>query len=636
MNLKLLELSKYNRKDFIKILKKNNLDILKNMKEHLDDKYYNTGEDSEFTDEQYDILKDIIINYDKIEKKKVGAKIREDNNRVKLPYWLGSLDKIKAEDLNKLENWKKKNNQAEYILENKLDGISCLLFYDNEKVKLYTRGDGIIGADISHILEYIKNIPLLKNKISIRGELIIKDKIFKEKYSKDNSNARNMVSGLVNAKSLRDGIEDVEFIAYEIILDEEKQLKPLEQLQILKKEGFIVVNNIIIKNDELSIDNLSEILVEHKSKSEYDIDGIIIQGNKEYIRNKKDNPKYAVAFKMTITDNLIEAEVEEIEWNISKHKLLKPRIKIKPVNLNGITITYASGFNAKYIVEKSIGKGSIIEITRSGDVIPFIVSVIKASKEPDMPRVSYKWNENNVDIIVEEDEENIAEIKMISSFFSNMGIKNISDATVEKIYKSGYDTLVKIFKAKKDDFEKIEGFQKKLSDKIYTNIHNGLKNITKDVLLGSSGIFEGIGKRKLKVLFDNFTDILDIKISDKEMLEKIISIEGFSDKTAEKIIINLNRAKKFLEEVKPYVVYESIKEEYTEKLKDITVLFSGFRNEELENQIILNGGKMLTSVSKNLKILIVKDKEGSSSKIEKARKLNIEILFEEEFIETYL
>ena len=636
MNLKLLELSKYNRKDFIKILKKNNLDILKNMKEHLDDKYYNTGEDSEFTDEQYDILKDIIINYDKIEKKKVGAKIREDNNRVKLPYWLGSLDKIKAEDLNKLENWKKKNNQAEYILENKLDGISCLLFYDNEKVKLYTRGDGIIGADISHILEYIKNIPLLKNKISIRGELIIKDKIFKEKYSKDNSNARNMVSGLVNAKSLRDGIEDVEFIAYEIILDEEKQLKPLEQLQILKKEGFIVVNNIIIKNDELSIDNLSEILVEHKSKSEYDIDGIIIQGNKEYIRNKKDNPKYAVAFKMTITDNLIEAEVEEIEWNISKHKLLKPRIKIKPVNLNGITITYASGFNAKYIVEKSIGKGSIIEITRSGDVIPFIVSVIKASKEPDMPRVSYKWNENNVDIIVEEDEENIAEIKMISSFFSNMGIKNISDATVEKIYKSGYDTLVKIFKAKKDDFEKIEGFQKKLSDKIYTNIHNGLKNITKDVLLGSSGIFEGIGKRKLKVLFDNFSDILDIKISDKEMLEKIISIEGFSDKTAEKIIINLNRAKKFLEEVKPYVVYESIKEEYTEKLKDITVLFSGFRNEELENQIILNGGKMLTSVSKNLKILIVKDKEGSSSKIEKARKLNIEILFEEEFIETYL
>ena len=66
-----------------------------------------------------------------------------------------------------MENWNKKNSEDEYIIENKLDGISCLLFYDNEKVKLYTRGDGIIGADITHLLEYIKNIPLLKNKISI-------------------------------------------------------------------------------------------------------------------------------------------------------------------------------------------------------------------------------------------------------------------------------------------------------------------------------------------------------------------------------------------------------------------------------------------------------------------------------------
>ena len=120
------------------------------------------------------------------------------------------------------------------------------------------------------------------------------------------------------------------------------------------------------------------------------------------------------------------------------------------------------------------------------------------------------------------------------------------------------------------------------------------------------------------------------------MLEKIINIEGFSDKTGEKIILNLNKAREFLEEVNPYVVYENKKEENTEKLKDITVLFSGFRNEELEKQIILNGGKVLTSVSKNLKILIVKDKVNTSLKIEKARKLNIDILFEGEFIETYL
>ena len=80
----------------LKSLKLQDIDTLKKIKQYLDDKYYNTGEKTEFTDEQYDILKDIIVKYDKGEKKKVGAKIREDNNRVKLPYWLGSLDKIKA------------------------------------------------------------------------------------------------------------------------------------------------------------------------------------------------------------------------------------------------------------------------------------------------------------------------------------------------------------------------------------------------------------------------------------------------------------------------------------------------------------------------------------------------------------
>ena len=636
MDLNILELC---TKDFSKVLKKNNIDTLKKIKDYLDDKYYNTGQESEFTDEQYDILKEMVINYDKIEKKKVGAKIREDNNRVKIPYWLGSMDKIKAGDINKLENWKKKNNEEEYVIENKVDGISCLLFYDNEKVKLYTRGDGIIGSDITHILEYIKNIPLLKNKISVRGELILKNKIFKEKYSKDNSNARNMVSGLVNAKSLREGIKDLEFIAYEIIIDKEEQYKPTEQLQILIEQGFTIVNHIIIKNEDLHSNNLCEILIENKNNSDYNIDGIIIQSNKKYVRNKKDNPKYAVAFKMTITDNLIEAEVDEIEWNIYKHKLLKPRIKIKPVNLNGITISYTSGFNAKYIVEKSIGKGTIIEITRSGDVIPYIVSIIKPSQKPDMPNILYKWNENGVDIIVEDDDYNTSDIKMISSFFSSMGIKNLNDATVKKIFNNGFDTLLKIFQANTEDFEKIDGFGKKLADKVINNIHNGLKDTTIDVLLGSSGIFgEGMGKRKIKLLFDNIPDLMDIysDMSNEELRTMINQLDGFSDKTTDKIIVNLPKANKFLEQVKPYVLYESKEKEHTEKLKDITVLFSGFRNEELEKRIVSNGGKILTSVSKNLKILIVKDKEGSSSKIEKAIKLNIKILFEEEFIETYL
>jgi NAD-dependent DNA ligase len=625
--------------------------MLENIKEYLDDKYYNESNEtndshSEFTDEQYDILKDVIVKKNPKYKETVGAKIREDNNRIKLPCWLGSLDKIKNSDENKLKNWIVKNKTKEYNIECKLDGISCLITFKNGNINLFTRGDGTIGSDISHLTKYIKNMPnflTLKNDISVRGELIIKKDTFSKKYSTKFANSRNMISGLVNSKSLKEGVEDILFIAYELItesIDEKLQINPSEQLKILIKSGFDIVENKII--NEISMDELTKELLYFKDKSEFEIDGIIIQSNLPYERNTKDNPKYAFAFKITLIDNLIEAEVEQVEWNISKYQLLKPRIKIKPVNLNGVTITYTSGFNAKYILEKSIGKGSIIKITRSGDVIPFIVEVMKPSLNPDMPLIKYRWNENNVDIIAEEDDNNISDIKMISSFFSNMGIKNVSDSTVEKIYNKGYNSLFKILEATVEDFEKIDGFKKTLAEKVYNNIHNGLQNISKDVLLGSFCVFgEGLGIRKVKCLLDNFPEILVVDIPRNELIEKIIHIPGFSVKTAEKIANNIYKVKEFLKKVDKFVTYKELIEEKKDiiqlnNLKDISVLFSGFRNKDLEKQIILNNGVISTSVSKNLSVLVVKDKENNSSKIKKAKDLNIKILYESEFIEEYL
>ena len=222
-----------------------------------------------------------------------------------------------------------------------------------------------------------------------------------------------------------------------------------------------------------------------------------------------------------------------------------------------------------------------------------------------------------------------------------MGIKNISTATVEKIYNNGFNSLIKILNAKVEDIEKIEGFQRTLATKIYDNIHNGLQNITLDNLLGASNVFgEGLGKRKMKALLEGFPNILEVNTTNKEeIMEKIINIEGFSDKTAEKIYNNLEKAKKFLRDMNKFITFKSIKKEEsddTKNLEGITVLFSGYRNKELENEIVEKGGKISSTVSKNLKVLIVKDKDGSSSKIEKAKKLDIEILYEDEFLKKYL
>ena len=635
MNSLLNKLSKLKDDKLLIELKKIDIGKLKSLKEYLDDKYYNTEETCEFNDFQYDILKDLITE---IEGENyihsIGSKVREDDNRVKLPVWLGSLDKIKPEDKNKLNNWVAKNNFENYIVENKLDGVSCLYECKKGNVKLYTRGDGSIGADITHLLEYIKNIPKVKIDIMIRGELIMKEKIFKSKYSDTVANSRNMISGLVNAKSLRIGLYDVDFVTYEIISNEDYQSNPSKQFNMLEHLGFQVVSNKIINKTELNVEKLSEILIYNKSLYEYEIDGIIIQPDEKYIRNLKDNPKYAFAFKI---NTFVEAIVEGVEWNISKYKLLKPRIKIKPVNLNGVNINYASGSNAKNIFDNSIGKGAVVKLTRSGDVIPYIFDVIKAAEFPDMPTISYKWNENKVDIIVEDDENNISDIKMISSFFSGMGIKNISDSTVEKIYNAGYKTLKSILKAKKEDFQKIDGFQKTLSEKIYNNIHNGLQNITLDLLIGSACVFgEGIGRKKVKSLLDNFPDILEINMSEKDMIEKIKNIEGFSDKTAEKIVNNIDKVKKFLKDIEKYVSYEKSAQLSSNKLEGKSILFSGYRPKELMEIITKNGGTIASTVNKTLSILIVKDKDSHSSKIETAKKFGIEILYENEFIDNYL
>jgi DNA ligase (NAD+) len=642
MEENLLKLSSLSKSKFEQSLKKIRIDSLKEIKSYLDDKYYNTGEKCEFSDNQYDILKDYIIKNDKDYENIIGSKIREDNNRVTLPLYLGSLDKIKLEDTNKLENWLEKYKHEEYIISDKLDGVSALFISKEGNMKLYTRGDGVIGADITHLIKYIIDIPKkLKEDIAIRGELIIKKKVFENKYSDKFANARNMISGLVNSKSLREGVKDINFIGYEIIdiqknIELKKQIKPYEQFKKIKELGFTLVRNDKINNIEMDL--LSEILLKNLSKNEYEIDGIIIQSNQEYIRNIKDNPKYQFAFKMTLDSNLIEAEVEEVEWNISKHKIIKPRIRIKPVNLNGVKITYATGFNAKYIFTKSIGTGSIVKITRSGDVIPFIVEVIKCSDKPDMPIIEYTWGENNVDIIVKDDIDNVSDIKMISSFFQNMDIKCVSEATVERMYNYGLTNLKKIFEASISDFEKIDRFGPKLAEKIYNNIHNGLKNISIDILLGSSCIFGyGMGKRKIKVLMDEIPDLFTIykKLTKEELLNKINKLEGFSNITSQKILDNIEKADKFLKDIDKFVTYKNIKSDTINsdnKLKDKTYLFSGFRDKELEAKIISNGGKIVTSISKNLSFLIIKEYlEKDSLKVQKAKDLNIPILLKDEF-----
>lgn len=129
----------------------------------------------------------------------------------------------------------------------------------------------------------------------------------------------------------------------------------------------------------------------------------MITTSEPYERNTSGNPDYAFAFKINSLEDTVETRVIDISWNVSKRGLIKPTVRLEPVDVGGVTIQNATGFNAKFVTENHVGKGAVVQIVRSGDVIPHIVSVIRKGV-PNLPEIEYEWNETQVDFIVKDQE----------------------------------------------------------------------------------------------------------------------------------------------------------------------------------------------------------------------------------------
>lgn len=206
---------------------------------------------------------------------------------------MASLDKIKGDD-NMFGRFVNKY-KGEYIISDKLDGNSAMYQCKNGIRKLWSRGDGKMGQNLSHLIPFIKNLPPLhkKDEITVRGEVIISKQNF-SKGGENFSNARNMVAGLLNSKKPDAKLmELVEFICYELITP---HVKPNIGIDMMIDNGFKVVWNQKINVDNFNSTYFSDILDLRRNKSIYEIDGIVIQHN-EINPRVPDNPKYAFAFK---------------------------------------------------------------------------------------------------------------------------------------------------------------------------------------------------------------------------------------------------------------------------------------------------------------------------------------------------
>jgi len=632
--------------DPIQFILENDHTTIINVIKYANDQYYNN--EAIISDEIFDMLINLIKDIDPTNKilKQIGAKINK--KKIKLPYTMFSMDKIKPEDKSILDKWRI-TYKGPYICSDKLDGVSALLVKTDNKLHLYTRGDGYEGSDITHLIKYIKiylikNIDKLPNDVAIRGELIMTKENFKKYPSM--ANARNMVSGIVNSKKLNPTIiADIDFVVYELVNPWIHNQQ--EQFIKLNSFGFKVVHYDYDIN--IDVKNLTQILIDRKQKSIYDIDGIIISNNIVDDRTLESNPQYAFAYKDTSLSDSANVEVIEVEWNISKDGYIKPKLKIVPTQLSGVTISNVSAYNAKYVVDNILGPGAIIKLIRSGDVIPKIISIIKPATAniPQLPQIEYKWTDTNVDIIVINNDTIDQKIKQLTFFVKKLNIENIDEAIITKFIEADIDTIEKIITITKDDLINIEGFKEKMINKIYLNINTRISSLTMiDLMIASNTFGHGLGERKLGKIIEFYPDIIKLYMENENetIIKNIIQIDGFDTKTAEYFVDGLDKFILLFNNLTPNLrkqlrQSQLILEEKIEQKNNATdsvfynkiFVFSGFRNKEWEKIIESNGGKIGTSISNKTHMLITSEIDNTSSKVLKAKSLNIKILTKNEF-----
>jgi len=648
----------------------------------------------------------------------IGSELPPDaKNKANLPYFLGSMNKIKPGS-RALTLWLEKYNKGPYTISEKLDGLSGLLVIsmpdnirkvDDKKssvnvdlvMKMYTRGNGKIGQDISHLIPFIKPLNdkgklaiykyLTENSknnksVAIRGELIIKLEKFKTKYGNDYPKTRTFVASVINTKANADKINnqkyrskatDVEFVAYQVI--EPNNLTSCEQFKKMADEWHMnTAKNETIKMLD-DVVQLEEMYIDYKVKSEYEIDGIIIADDSRiWPQPKKDNPKHSVAFKMDLEGKDRETTIINIEYNVSKQGYLKPRVKFNPVEIDGDTIRYATGFNAKFIKDNKLGPGAIIRVIKSGDVIPYIKSIVSPStngkwQEPTTP---YIWNESSVDALVEDPNQMPEYITTrLTYFFQTLDVDGIKQGTVDRLVTAGFDTVDLILSIKPESLVDIDGFGKKAIHNLINAIKNKVLDKTHDinVIMTASGCFPAFGNRKLTAIIHGLLSSAQMQTNTKNTkntnyirqlenelingvannnfeiitISRLCGIEGIANKTAKMFIKYLPCFHEWLQETR-HIKLNSLYDTASQLLNDKTdmdtdiqknvlkqldivsgknILFTGFRDEQLESKIIKEyGGIMKSSMSVHVELLVVSDYNIKNSKIEKANKIGIPII----------
>ena len=584
---------------------------------------------------------------------KIGAPPIE-KIRAKLPYPMPSLDKVKPGS-RELYDFLLRTGNKGMVYSLKLDGVSALLVYKKgELSKIYTRGDGTIGGDVTYLKDYIKlPLDLSIKDIVIRGELILSKKTWEEKYVESYSNARSFVSAKVNSGHVSQGLHDLEFLAYDIInLKGGKTIpSPSEAFGILKTLNFKTPTYNLLKSP--TIFELVTLYKELRLTSDYVIDGLVLTIDESRVAEVKlGNPKTSVAFKMKLEEQIRQTKVINVEWRITRYGRLFPVAIYESVYVDGVRLHKASAHNAAHIRDWSMGKGTIIKVSRSGDVIPTIVDVIvDSSIEPIFPPENLGWHWKGSDIVLDNpDASKTVQIKRIEHFFVTIGVPRLREKTIEKLWYAGYKDIKAITNAKPSDLIKIKGIGKKTSESHYKNIHETMRTTRLDRYIPASTTLSlGIGRKLVKQLMRYHPTILEDSSDVIQRMLKKKEIPGFGTKRIANVAENVPKFRDFLFSLNKEDIEYALKKDkerrdnlkkggFNQNIRGKTFVLTGFYGNldlNIEDYIYDNLGNFSDSVTSLTEAVVAANILDFSKKMEAALKLGVPVLSLDEFIKKY-
>jgi len=601
---------------------------------------------------------------------RVGDDRNKEFNQIKHTFPMLSLgNTYNEEELIEFDNRIKKivTDDYSYICELKFDGASVSLKYvDGKLVHAVTRGDGTEGDDVTANIKTIKSIPLTlqgndyQKEFEIRGEVILPHKNFneinkqREKEGESQlANPRNATSGILKTRnSATVSKKGIDCYLYYMVGNELPTNSHFENIEKAKAWGFKTSEyNEKVKN----IDEVIQFINKWDKKRKdlpFDIDGIVIKIDSISQQNElgftSKFPRWAISYKFKAERVL--TKLESVSFQVGRTGAITPVANLEPVLLAGTTVKRASLHNADFIKNLDLFDNDYVYVEKGGEIIPKVVGIELSKRASSTKPIEFVTvcPECKTELVKNESEaiqycpnENSCppQIKGKIEHFISRKAMNIEagEATVEQLFNAKLITdITSLYELKEEDLIKLERFGKKSAQNLILSIEKSKENPFQKVLysLGIRYVGETISKKLVKIT----KNIDNLK---KLSFEQLIQIDEIGDKIAESII-------EFFSEEKNIIIMEKLKKaglkfedetvetNLSSKLSGKTIIVSGSfetpqRRKEIEDMIEIHGGKKSSSVTSKTDFIVAGANMGSS-KLEKAQKLNIKIISEQEFL----